>query len=476
MDAEQAFLTRQLILSVVAEERGARCPFMVELYNVFYTDQRVSIVMELMDGGSLQDKLDDYIAERDIASSSAVSSAAISSSVNGRKTNSFTNSVVNHARHSFNALTSPRVHHPVQSSVYDLSTLRNIARQALRGLALLHRQHRMHRDIKPANILMSRNGARVKLADFGIAAEGKHSKTEFTEFVGTLLYMSPERLQGSSTYGFEADIWSFGLTIYSCVVGELPHKNLSQFDLIQTVTTENPPRLDRNIYPSDVCEFVALCLEKDPKHRPTAKQLLKHPFLKVSDKAVKEVIQRQSQNMIVGSPASKMASQNLDDIIEHLHEFYTTTRLDEESPTFAENCVRGLAQQLGAWPQTAIRKFEKLERGLKNHRLAMLRQKKGEEQHHLGNVSGDDDEKEAEDLLNMLGLSSDQQHANNGGSGRGTIVGETQWSEEVHVTLPPMSRRKPTATDRNIDNYDNREVLESSRLSLMSIDGDALDL
>ena len=38
---------------------------MVELYNVFYTDQRVSIVMELMDGGSLQDHLDDVLAERE---------------------------------------------------------------------------------------------------------------------------------------------------------------------------------------------------------------------------------------------------------------------------------------------------------------------------------------------------------------------------------------------------------------------------
>ena len=39
MSEQQTFLTRQLILSAVAEERGARCPFMVELYNVFYTDQ-----------------------------------------------------------------------------------------------------------------------------------------------------------------------------------------------------------------------------------------------------------------------------------------------------------------------------------------------------------------------------------------------------------------------------------------------------
>ena len=65
MTPEQTYLTRQLILSAVAEERGARCPFMVELYNVFYTDQRVSMVMELMDGGSLQDCLDTIVEQRE---------------------------------------------------------------------------------------------------------------------------------------------------------------------------------------------------------------------------------------------------------------------------------------------------------------------------------------------------------------------------------------------------------------------------
>ena len=65
MTPEQTYLTRQLILSAVAEERGARCSFMVELYNVFYTDQRVSMVMELMDGGSLQDCLDTIVEQRE---------------------------------------------------------------------------------------------------------------------------------------------------------------------------------------------------------------------------------------------------------------------------------------------------------------------------------------------------------------------------------------------------------------------------
>ena len=66
--------------------------------------------------------------------------------------------VVHHVRNSISGavgvLTSPLHHHSRDTSIHnepvmDLPTLKNVARQALRGLALLHRQHRMHRDIKP---------------------------------------------------------------------------------------------------------------------------------------------------------------------------------------------------------------------------------------------------------------------------------------------------------------------------------------
>ena len=242
-----------------------------------------------MDGGSLQDKIDDVLAARE--------------EEERRRSRSNFSFKAFHHRHSSQ--------HDDSASILDFSTLKNLARQALRGLALLHRQHRMHRDIKPANILVGTNNGQVKLADFGIAAEGDHS-AEFSEFVGTLLYMSPERLKGSSSYGFAADIWSFGLTIYACVVGEPPHKSMTQFELVTTVANDPPPRLDRDKYPSDICDFVEQCLQKEPEMRPTAKKLLEHEFLKLGDQNVKDVVRRRASTKdkdgqySAGSPASKV--------------------------------------------------------------------------------------------------------------------------------------------------------------------------
>ena len=84
----------------------------------------------------------------------------------------------------------------------------------------MHRQQRLHRDIKPANILSKHEG-RYKLADFGISAEAANHDLQFTDFVGTLLYMSPERVQGQGTYSYSADIWSLG-SPFALVMGKPP--------------------------------------------------------------------------------------------------------------------------------------------------------------------------------------------------------------------------------------------------------------
>jgi serine/threonine protein kinase len=82
--------------------------------------------------------------------------------------------------------------------------LARISKQLLTALDAIHKRGIIHRDIKPANVLMSRNGD-AKLSDFGIIKELGGSD-EAETFCGTLNYMSPERVLGLK-YTTKADIW-----------------------------------------------------------------------------------------------------------------------------------------------------------------------------------------------------------------------------------------------------------------------------
>lgn len=73
--------------------------------------------------------------------------------------------------------------------------LARLASGVLRGLAHIHRKHMIHRDIKPHNLLTNRQGE-VKISDFGLARTLNDNLSSTKTFVGTLLYMAPERIGG----------------------------------------------------------------------------------------------------------------------------------------------------------------------------------------------------------------------------------------------------------------------------------------
>ena len=111
------------------------------------------------------------------------------------------------------------------------------------GLKTAHAKDIVHRDIKPGNILISRRAA-VKLADFGIAGEGKEDEpppreasssdatvvagsseaiTQVGSSLGTPAYMSPEQLEDSSSVDRRSDIYSMGVMLYEMVTGKKPY-------------------------------------------------------------------------------------------------------------------------------------------------------------------------------------------------------------------------------------------------------------
>ena len=78
----------------------------------------------------------------------------------------------------------------------------------------------IHRDIKPQNILIDQNGV-VKIADFGVSGKMEHTADWKNTWAGTMMYMAPERILGEK-YQADSDLWSLGLTLYQCAMGQFP--------------------------------------------------------------------------------------------------------------------------------------------------------------------------------------------------------------------------------------------------------------
>lgn len=157
-----------------------------------------------------------------------------------------------------------------------------ITKQVLLGLAYLHANHTVHRDIKPANILMSIRGE-PKVSDFGISAFVDNTVAQCHTFLGTVTYMSPERINGQP-YSFPADIWSLGLTLLECVTGRYPYDaSGGTIELMIQILEEDCPFPtkdgDGDELSPNLVDFVSRCLNKDPMKRPTAEELLKHPWV-----------------------------------------------------------------------------------------------------------------------------------------------------------------------------------------------------
>lgn len=189
--------------------------------------------------------------------------------------------------------------------------------QMLEGIAYLHQSGIVHRDIKPENVLLDHLGV-IKFVDFGAAkviartgatrrgnaggpvgagamgpggaASGQaggvgakgEARTRLNSMTGTPMYMAPEAITGAHLGSSEGiDIWSLGCCVLEMCTGRRPWTNLdNEWAIMYHIAAGHLPQLPSKDQLSPAGQkFLMRCLEKDPKKRPTAVELLKDPWI-----------------------------------------------------------------------------------------------------------------------------------------------------------------------------------------------------
>ncbi|TMW62666.1 hypothetical protein Poli38472_005284 [Pythium oligandrum] len=290
--------------------KNVACPEIVCLYDAFMNpnEGNVSIVVEYMDGGSLQDIVE----------------------TGGCKSE---------------------------------SVLANISYRVLKGLSFLHSTHQLHRDIKPGNLLINHFGE-VKISDFGIVREMENSMAKATTFVGTLTYMSPERI-ASEEYSYKSDVWSMGLSIMTCALGKFPYASKGGYwELLHMIRNEPPPQLPEGEFSDKFRDFLDKCLKKDQNERWSVKQLLQHDFVKQceSQAAVPRTVDdddwTHGQDTEHTEDGEAKEQMELDEIVEKVVEYHMKDAKELiEDQGYTLNDIAGWIQQLPVMQKLKLARF-----------------------------------------------------------------------------------------------------------------------
>ncbi|NXQ58091.1 M3K3 kinase, partial [Anthoscopus minutus] len=155
---------------------------------------------------------------------------------------------------------------------------RKYTRQILQGVFYLHSNMIVHRDIKGANILRDSAG-NVKLGDFGASKRIQTicmSGTGIKSVTGTPYWMSPEVISGEG-YGRKADVWSVACTVVEMLTEKPPWAEFEAMAAIFKIATQpTNPQLPDGV--SSSCRNFLKQIFVEEKRRPTAEDLLRHPF------------------------------------------------------------------------------------------------------------------------------------------------------------------------------------------------------
>ncbi|CAN1299416.1 Cyclin-dependent kinase F-4 [Linum perenne] len=193
-----------------------------------------------------------------------------------------------------------------RDKLFSEAEIRNWCFQVFQGLAYMHQRGYFHRDLKPENLLVTK--AVIKIADFGLARE-INSQPPYTEYVSTRWYRAPEVLLQSSLYGSKVDMWAMGAIMAELFSLRPLFPGTSEADEIHKICSViGTPTMDTwadglklaasmryqfpvfpgvhlsSLIPSasdDAVKLITSLCMWDPTKRPTASEVLQHPFFQV---------------------------------------------------------------------------------------------------------------------------------------------------------------------------------------------------
>lgn len=141
-----------------------------------------------------------------------------------------------------------------------------------RAIDHAHRQGIIHRDLKPSNILFSADG-NAKVTDFGLAKQlgaAPDLATRSSVLLGTPTYMAPEQASGrADEVGASADVHALGVILFECLTGRPPFLLTTPLETLERIRTDEPPCPSRfrSGLPRDLVTICLTCLEKEPGRR-----------------------------------------------------------------------------------------------------------------------------------------------------------------------------------------------------------------